>query len=202
MPETWGSFAIVRPGPAAKTGAFNSILRRGQGVVVHSAEGSLEAALGVLDGPRPASWHLTVAKDGRYYQHYPLESITWHAGADANPRYVGIECEGVAGEPLTPEQLATLRSVLDWLEAVDAWPVRERGVTLFEHNEFMPTSCPSGRIPWEQLVGSQPPPAPDPLAVIVTLAAVIMDLAGGGNLTDTLDAEDRANLRWLIAQLE
>lgn len=202
MPETWGSYAIVRPGPAAKTGALGASLRRGQGVVVHSAEGSLESALGVLDGPRPASWHLTVAKDGRYYQHYPLETICWHAGADANPRYVGIECEGVAGEPLTPEQVETLRSVLDWLQAVDAWPVRERGVTLFEHNEFMPTACPSGRIPWDELDSSPPPPDPDPLAVIVTLAAVIMDLAERGKLASTLDAADRANLRWLMAQLE
>ena len=202
MPETWGSYAIVRPGPPAKTGEASAILRRGQGVVVHSAEGSLESALGVLDGPRPASWHLTVAKDGRYYQHYPLETITWHAGVDANPRYVGIECEGVAGEPLTPEQVETLRSILDWLQAVDAWPVRERGVTLWEHNEFMPTACPSGRIPWDELDSSPPAPAPDHADLVSSLAAAIVYIEDGHYPLSDLHSEDKANLRWLVAQIE
>lgn len=201
MADTWGAYAIVRPGPPHKTGVPGVYSRHGQGVVVHSAEGSLEAALGVLDDPRPASWHLTVAKDGRYYQHYPIEVVCWHAGFDANVRYVGVECEGVAGEPLTPEQVSTLRSILDWLQAVDAWPVRERGVTLWEHNEFMPTNCPSGRIPWDQLLPAPPPATPDPTAVASSLAAAIMVLLEGTLELGDLDSGDVANIHWLADQL-
>ncbi len=201
MAETWGPYAIVRPGPAAKTGYPHAILRRGAGVVVHSAEGSLDAALGVLDGPAPSSWHMTVCKDGRYFQHYPIETITWHAGVDANVRYVGVECEGKAGEPLTIPQALVLGGIIDWLELVDAWPARERHVTLFEHNEFMPTSCPSGRIPWDDLLTPPAPPVPAPLELLVTLAGVVLNIGQGAPPAFGMDAEDARNIRWLVAQL-
>jgi len=152
MPETWGAFAIARPGPDWKLGQYPHGANKIAGAVFHSAEGSLEGAFSVLDGPRRASWHITVSKGGQYYQHYAIEKVTWHAGLEANPLYIGVEFEGIAGEPLTPEQVHTGGQLLLWLHDRGGWAEYTRGVTLFEHNEFMPTACPSGRIPWDELI--------------------------------------------------
>ena len=108
MTETWLDLAVRRLGPSSKTG-YPGVSRRElgeiEGAVYHSVEGTLAGALAVLDGPRPSSWTFTVGYD-IVYQHYPLEFITWHAGSpDANIKFVGIEHEGRAGEPLTPRQL-------------------------------------------------------------------------------------------------
>lgn len=115
MAETWLSWCILRDGPPSKQGyasAPSRTLAQIEGEVKHSMEGGLAAALGELDRPdRRASWTFSVARDGAVYQHYPLESITWTNGSlESNRRFVGIEHEGRAGEPLTePQYQATLR---------------------------------------------------------------------------------------------
>ena len=152
MPESWHPFAVRHPGPSHKTGFDGIVLRSGTGAVVHSAEGYRHGLESVLfDNQRRASWHFSVLKDGVVWQHYPREVITWHAGP-ANHSFVGIECEGVAGEPLTDPQLDALTNLIAWLDQEEAWPGFQRGLTLFEHNEFMSTSCPSDRIPWDALI--------------------------------------------------
>jgi N-acetyl-anhydromuramyl-L-alanine amidase AmpD len=124
-------------------------------------EGSLSAALGELDKlDRRASWHFSNPKGGPLLQHYETEAITWHAGYEANCAYVGIEHEGKAGEPLTEVQLANDIALLRWLSQAEAWPSFTRHVTLWEHNEFMATSCPSGRIPWDRLIAALEAPMP------------------------------------------
>ena len=129
-----------------------------EGVVIHSAEGSLAGALSVLDGSRQASWHFFVTKIGQVYQHVDTDQIAWTNGSyDANKLWWGIECEGRAGEPLTELQHQALVRLVRWLwitHQVGA-PVREE--TLWEHREMTrfgspSTSCPSGRIPWAALI--------------------------------------------------
>lgn len=144
--------AIWRPGPPQKQ---NSTPRNGKGGVLHSMEGSLAAALGELDKPeRLASWHFSNPKNGALLQHYETEAATWHAGPTANPFYIGIEHEGVAGEPLTEVQIANDVGLLRWLAEQEGWPGFIRHLTLWEHNEFMQTSCPSGRIPWDRIIAA------------------------------------------------
>lgn len=152
MPKDWYPAAVVKLGPDWKTGSGAGWTRDGQGAVVHSAEGYAEGILSVLMGKAFVSWHFSVLKDGTVWQHYPLDRWTWHAGGVANARYVGIECEGVAGEPLERDQLFALVQLLHWIANKDGWTGYQRGTTLFEHNEFMATACPSGRIPWDTII--------------------------------------------------
>jgi N-acetyl-anhydromuramyl-L-alanine amidase AmpD len=201
MPSTYVPVALVQPGPLEKTGQPPHQTRQGAGVVIHSAEGTLESALAVLAGPKRASWHLTVGKDGDYYQHYPLEAVTWHAGGDANPFYVGIECEGVAGEPLWNAQLASLVYILKFLKDFDRWPTVQRDVTLFEHNHFMPTSCPSGRIPWDRIIVELTQvPEPSIQDLIYACVSAAEFTRRGWNVADLIDA-DKAALRYVVSKL-
>lgn len=156
--------AIWRPGPAWKT---NGAPRHGKGIILHSAEGSLGGAFGQLDGPIELSWPFTNDLDGTLYQHYEIEAQCWHAHA-ANGVYVGVEHpnEYTNGHPnhnpFTPAQVATDNALIAWLAALEAWPGWIRRQTLWEHNEAdsVPTNCPSGRVPWAQIV--EPAPAPGP----------------------------------------
>jgi N-acetyl-anhydromuramyl-L-alanine amidase AmpD len=137
--------AISHPGSPSKT--YPSVNAR-LGAICHSAEGSLAALLNGIDNG-PFSWHFSVAKDGRVFQHYPLESHCWHAGSrDGNRETIGIEHEGVAGEPLTEPQIAASVALCRWLRDVCNWQTLEG--RLFEHNKFSATACPSNRIPWDR----------------------------------------------------
>ena len=223
MSEEWYPFAERRDGPAHKVNPGVRPADDRVGAVVHSAEGSEAGALSVLDGERPASWHFTVLQDGRVLQHYPRSARTWHAGALANSLYVGIECEGVAGVDLTPSQLDALTNLLAWLAAEESWLAARRGVTLFEHNEFMSTACPSGRIPWAVIEerlgrldpvfagGSATPAAdrgaesdPPPLFTIdeqLAAAGALYSTLWSYHALDSLPDWDRQVLRWLLVQL-
>src|SRR3972149_4472543 len=147
-----------------KHGYPNSDIHLKQGVVIHSVEGSLAGAFAVLDGPREASFHFTVAQDGRVFQHVDTEQMAWTNGSyESNRRFWGIECEGGGpnnmGEPLTAVQLDALIEVVRWLWASHTPYPFERRVGAWEHNEMKrygsaPTSCPSGRIPWETIIAA------------------------------------------------
>lgn len=129
-----------------------------EGVVIHSAEGSLAGAFSVLDGPRQASWHFFVTKTGEVYQHVDTDQIAWTNGSrEANTKFWGVECEGVAGEALTELQFQALVQVVRWLWATYQVGAAVRQETLWEHNEMTrygapATACPSGRIPWAALI--------------------------------------------------
>jgi N-acetyl-anhydromuramyl-L-alanine amidase AmpD len=121
-------------------------------------EGSLQAGLGVLDGARQASWHFSISKTGQVYQHVDTDQIAWTNGSrEANTKFWGIECEGVAGEALTELQFQALVQVMRWLWETHQVGTAVRQETLHEHNEMTrfgasATSCPSGRIPWTRLI--------------------------------------------------
>ncbi|GBD12534.1 hypothetical protein HRbin24_00542 [bacterium HR24] len=152
-------FAIYRPGPAHKVGYGALTRSRKEGLVAHSMEGPLAAALAELDRPeRQASWHFSVARGGEIYQHYDTDLVVWASGSlEANRRFVAVEHEGWAGERLTPQQVEALARVIAWCADVYGWKTIERQVTLWEHREMTrfgsaPTACPSGRIPWPEVL--------------------------------------------------
>jgi N-acetyl-anhydromuramyl-L-alanine amidase AmpD len=156
--ESWLPACIRRDGPSQKQGYGHipsRTLAEIEGICAHSMEGSLAAALGELDNPsRLASWTFSNPKAGNVLQHYPLESVTWGSGSpEANRRFVSIEHEGWAGEPLTENQITNLVMLARTLTAEP----RSRTTNLREHNEMtaygaQPTACPSGRIPWAEII--------------------------------------------------
>lgn len=153
MAGTWCPFAIRRLGLSWKVGSGRN---RAEGAVYHSMVGGLVGAWARLDSDDRVSWHFSVAKDGRIYQHYPLESICWHAGSrEQNERLIGIEHEGGPpdnpSEPLTEPQLQASARLSRWLMEQLSWPEFRVGVQALEHNWIYPTACPSGRIPWDRL---------------------------------------------------
>lgn len=132
----------------------------------HSTEGPLQAAFGVLDGPRTASWTCTIDWDGTAYQHYALEDICWHAGLPGDRRFDtslvgnitlrGIEHvdrlpNGMILATLTPPQLATSTRITQEIRrhcprvAASSPTLR---LNMWEHNWLSATACPSGLIPW------------------------------------------------------
>lgn len=148
--------------PCSKHGYPGNDTHLHQGLVIHSAEGSLAGLFSVLDGSREASWHFSVTQGGMVYQHVDTNNIAWTNGSqDANQRFWGIECEGggpgMAGEPLFEPQYQALLGVVRWLWDTHDLSVYRRHYTLFEHREMVSygaaaTSCPSGRIPWTRLI--------------------------------------------------
>lgn len=162
-----------RPGPASKRGYGGTTqipVSYKEGEVKHSAEGPLSATFGVLDNPnRQASWHFTLPKQGpvRVYQHYELEDICWHCGLPGDERHDtslvgnltlwGEEHEGIAGEALTPWQVENTIKLSEELRRQSPTYGREPPtlrVNLWEHNWLSPapTACPSGRIPWAEII--------------------------------------------------
>src|SRR3990172_9588403 len=165
----WLPGATRRDAPASKHG-YGGVPepQAKQGVVFHSMEGSLAAALGELDKlSRQASWTFSNPKSGPMLQHYPLGFHTWASGSDiANVRFTSIEHEGVAGEPLTPSQVANDIALLKWMGLDWKRPANPSDLTatLYEHRECVrfgsaSTACPSGRIPWAVLLSRLQPQA-------------------------------------------
>ena len=149
--------AIQSPGPFEKRYTQQNAQI---GVVLHSAEGSIQGTIGELNKlSRRASWHFSISKKGEVYQHYSTTISCWHAGCfSANTKLIGVEHEGKVGEPLTEEQAIASIELVRWMQEQLGWGALERGVNLFEHNEVWDwdednagsTACPSGRIPWNR----------------------------------------------------
>lgn len=165
MTETWLDFCNRRPGPASKRGYYaigpTRPLALISGEVKHSAEGTRAGMLAVLDGPDQKSWTFSLYSIALPDQHYPLEAIAWAAGSPgANIPYVQLEHEGYAGQPLTDTQLhytTRITAAIRRLTAAGQTPPTRR-LNLWEHNECVAryggaaTACPSGRIPWNDII--------------------------------------------------
>lgn len=181
MPDKWWfPEAKQCPGPDWKQGYTfvdgytNNHL--GKGACVHSLEGSYDAGIYVLESPKKVSWTFLIRKVGPPVQHYPANAITWHCGRygdsqgefAGNACLLGIEVEGDKDEPLTLSQIAWLINILQWYWRLNdlGEPSRPEAVQtqqvggipaigddeLWEHNEIVPTDCPSGRIPWDIII--------------------------------------------------
>ena len=198
--------ALWRPGPPEL--AWPEPNRR-LGAILHSAEGHWSPAYTPVDTMRErvVSWPFTVMQDGRVEQHYDTAVSCWHAGnREANGRLIGIEHEGVTGEPLTPAQTAASVALVRWLAQECGWrPERASGPaqTLWEHHEVTPTTdCPSGRIPWERYV--EQPIELDPVVnadEITLIVELLRQLAveGSGVTVKKVRASDPAEYRIWIA---
>lgn len=174
----WCPFATRRDGPPHKFGGYAAgTYSPKRGEVKHSAEGFWPGLYSQLDGPTPVSWHFTVGFD-RLEQHYPLTANCWHGGDSdndqdvrANIDLIGVEHLGVAGDPLTNYQVDMTVKLTKWaaeqfgLSTYGRFPAQQGVWTMAEHNQVgnLPTSCPSGRIPWnEVMMLLVPPVAPEP----------------------------------------
>lgn len=173
MSSLWMPGALVVPGNPDKVGydalGFG-VKGPKRGDVKHSAEGwAAYLKFLVQSSLAIKSWHFSVLTDGTKWQHYPINVHCWHAGdtdddhdVRANIELVGIEHEGLVGTPLTAEQTqATIEisrfcaGVFERTAAYARFPVQPAdGWTLVEHTEVSNTftACPSGRIPWEDVL--------------------------------------------------
>lgn len=164
----WAPFAVRWDGSASKVG-YPQFGTEGpkRGAVCHSAEGrSWQVIHDILAGPRRASWTFTIGYD-RIEQHYSYRSHCWHAGdtdddggVRANIELIGIEALGMVGEPLTPYQVDAEVLINGWCAEQEGrrhfarYPNQQGVWTLAEHNQVsdQPTACPSGRIPWAEII--------------------------------------------------
>ena len=151
----WYPQAVQMPGPYQKQGYGDLRTRTLKGAVVHSMEGLWQSAVARLDSTAKASWHFSITYDGIVLQHYPLSAVCWHAEFYASVRWAGIECEGRAGEMLTPQQVKALVYLLIWMAREEGWPAfkleHDTG-TLHEHRWYCATACPSDRIKWSEVI--------------------------------------------------
>jgi len=149
--EGWLSGCLRAPGPLNK---MYPQPNAGEGICVHSVEGTYAGALGELMKPeRQASWMFTNCLDGRFIQHYPITASTWSSGnVAANTRLWAVESEGFAGTPLNASQVANMLYLAsEWEQHSGLDLVRKK--TLHEHGEVYnwsvpnagPTACPSNR---------------------------------------------------------
>jgi hypothetical protein len=185
MTETWIPGATRIPGPGWKQGYWgipSRSLAQIEAEIKHSVEGTWQGALNVLNGGVTVSWTFLVPRAPvgavRYAQHYPLESITYHAGVRGdmetvtdligNLTMVGIEHAGRAGQPLTQHQLDVTVEISQFLRdhtGAGNKPPALR-VNLYEHKWVRATACPSDRVQWpyiiDKLTPAPPPPPPPP----------------------------------------
>ncbi len=99
-----------------------------------------------------ASVHFVLRYSGLLIQMYPLSASCWTSGGRfQNTHFVAIELEGgYVGnerEPMRPAQVATYVKLIIELENHWGFPLTRDGVSrnIKEHNEWVPTACPSGR---------------------------------------------------------
>ena len=174
--DGWLDWAERKPGPSDKKYSHENAAI---GYVPHSMVGYYGGAMTRLmsqqrtsDGSytsyASASWHLSILYDGQVIQHYPLTVSCWASGSYyPNTNFIAAENEGGPpgheSEPLRAGQVEENRQIIAELVAWKGWrPRRPTGpddmtATLYEHNECTrfgsaPTACPSGRIPWDNLM--------------------------------------------------
>jgi hypothetical protein len=175
MSSQWCPFAVRMDGPRHKFGYSGVEAERyhpKRAVVDHSAEGWKDGTIGVIFGPRLASFQFLIDVDApaTLYQFYPVDADCWHCGdvdddggVAGNIDLVGVEHAGMAGQALTEAQYQTSLRLYRWLAQTRGWgpatlykphgtPQDWAKATMFEHNwvSDVYTSCPSGRIPWQR----------------------------------------------------
>lgn len=153
MTETWIPWCIKRAVPAGHAGYSNDpdrTLAEILYVVNHSAEGWKSY---LINGYRPgesASWMFSNCQDGEMYQHFPLEALTYTSGSyEANRDGVGVEHEGVKGQPINEKQVANDRRLYaDLRNLCPNLRAPQLGLGFREHRELTngATTCPNGRI--------------------------------------------------------
>ena len=89
-----------------------------QGLVLHIMDGTLTGTDAWFHNPHSqASSHFGVGKNGVLIQWVDTNNKAW-TEASGNPYWVSVECEGHGGDSLTPQQIATIAKLYEWLESV------------------------------------------------------------------------------------
>jgi len=134
-----------------------------KGAFFHDAQGWAHGALARFENPdNKASAHIIINLDGPPHQFVDFDDASWHAGGYipglgtfANLFYWGFEFEGgyPTPTPINDHQVDVALDLCRWLtiEYAFKWPAVRR-VDLWEHHEVYPTSCPSGRIRWPDII--------------------------------------------------
>jgi hypothetical protein len=174
--DGWLDWTERVPGPPDKVYRERNVAA---GYVAHSMVGGyagaaarlfaseLDAA-GAYTTYAAASWHFSVLASGSVIQHYPLAASCWASGSRvANTRFVAVETEGGGAgnesETLTEPQVDAYVRLIRDVAASGGWAAirpqsaADTSATLWEHREMTrfgsaPTLCPSGRIPWPEIV--------------------------------------------------
>jgi len=164
MAQTWlrSCIKVPYPEPLTRTDQYGSGVPNGgnpygnsmQFIVNHVVAGMFSNGNKPTDVMRARgnSWCITLYRNGRAEQHFPLEAMCWHAGAKANYRGIGIEWEGTTSHSgPTAAQKAKGIEVESEIARFRGWTNVKKGSTGFEHNYFMSTGCPGFPIPWSAL---------------------------------------------------
>jgi hypothetical protein len=126
-----------------------------------------------------ASVHGSVLRGGQVIQHYPFIASCWASGSRyPNTRFIAFENESVYRDgkpdesiPLTDPQIEAnvriIRELSQWSQWKPRRPVDAADLTasLYEHRECVrfgsaSTACPSGRIPWGEIIAALEAPMP------------------------------------------
>lgn len=157
--DGWFDWAIRDPGPEDKLWPD----QQWEGVVFHSAVGSAQSTIDVVHGPASNNRSVTglIHYDGTLTQFYAVNRSPWANGSkQANLRYKGFEFEGGGywpngqpnfSEPWTEKQKESGARILKEMLLDKAFDL-VRDLTCFEHNKFFATACPSGRVPWVEII--------------------------------------------------
>ena len=86
-----------------------------QGLVLHIMDGTLVGTIAWFNNPHAqASSHFAVGKVGTLVQFVDTENTAW-TEASGNPYWISVECEGRGGDSLTPQQIATIAKLYEFL---------------------------------------------------------------------------------------
>lgn len=94
------------------------------GIVLHvnAAESyDLHNFFQASSGAGSVSSHFQVAKDGTVWQYIDTSETAWCQG-DGNAQYLSIESEGLADEPATAAQIASIARILQFVHAAHGIP--------------------------------------------------------------------------------
>ena len=198
MKNLWYPKAARLPGPAWKHGYNGIYVRQHKGALYHSMEGIWQAAYARLMSTDKVSWHLSLTYGGVWLQHYALDEVLWHGGCTFAGMKVGVECVGRAGEALTRVQVERLAEFTAWLADEEEWERIALRETLFEHGWMVdygaaPTACPSGRIPWTEVIQ---------LAMTIQeLSEAVDQLKSGHGMQQAVIEELKTGMGWIAGGL-
>jgi hypothetical protein len=174
--DGWLDWASRRPGPIEKQYTERNA---SAGFIFHSQVGFIAGAYdrlfsmerdeaGRFTPYAAASWTMTLFYDGRVEQHYPIGTSCWtHGSRYPNTHFDGCEVEGGPpgneAEPLRPAQFQSGVRIIADVSRAKVWTPRrpispiDGSASCYLHSECvrwgsLATACPSGRIPWPELI--------------------------------------------------
>ena len=95
-----------------------------RGLVLHIQQGHQAGTINWFNNPKSeASAKWCCAKNGDLVQLVNDKDMAWTEVA-GNPFWDAVECEGISGEQLTPQQIITIAKLLEWHSFVKGYPLQ------------------------------------------------------------------------------